>query len=162
MKPIEDECSSAPYMKVPSGRGRKADACHAQNTKNSSLTPDQDEGVLPGRLSSDSHAASCGTRTTSTPGERTITTLTVCRQTVQHSVHQQALRQRGLTAKSCLVGKRFPMAGSIGWDSSRVTAYSKRIPLDCPGHWKTLFENSPGGLAMEIEAVGLTVELVPA
>ena len=28
MKPIEDECSSAPDMKVSSGRGRKADACH--------------------------------------------------------------------------------------------------------------------------------------
>jgi hypothetical protein len=33
MKPIEDECSSAPYMKVTCGRGRKADACHAQNFK---------------------------------------------------------------------------------------------------------------------------------
>ncbi len=53
------------------------------------------------------------------------------------SVHQQALRQRGLTAKSCLVGKHFPMAGSIGWDSSRVTAYSERIPLDCPLHRQT-------------------------
>jgi hypothetical protein len=31
MKPIEDECSSAPDMKVTSGRGRKADACHTQN-----------------------------------------------------------------------------------------------------------------------------------
>jgi hypothetical protein len=28
MKPIEDERSSAAYMKVTSGRGRKADACH--------------------------------------------------------------------------------------------------------------------------------------
>jgi len=33
MQPIEDECSSAPYMKVTCGRGRKADACHAQNFK---------------------------------------------------------------------------------------------------------------------------------
>jgi hypothetical protein len=33
VKPIEDECSSAPYMKVSCGRGGKADACHAQNSK---------------------------------------------------------------------------------------------------------------------------------
>ena len=32
MKPIEDECSSAPDMKVTCGRGRKADACHAQKS----------------------------------------------------------------------------------------------------------------------------------
>ena len=29
------------------------------------------------------------------------------------------------------------MAGSAGWDSSRVTAYSERIPLDCPLHSQT-------------------------
>ena len=33
VKPIEDKCSSAPYMKVACGRGRKADTCHAQNSK---------------------------------------------------------------------------------------------------------------------------------
>jgi hypothetical protein len=31
MKPIEQKCSSAPDMKVASGRGRKADTCHTQN-----------------------------------------------------------------------------------------------------------------------------------
>src|SRR5260370_21074443 len=32
MKPIEDECSSAPYMKVTCGRGGKADECHDQDS----------------------------------------------------------------------------------------------------------------------------------
>jgi hypothetical protein len=33
MKPIEDEGSSAPDVKVTGGRGCKTDACHAQNSK---------------------------------------------------------------------------------------------------------------------------------
>src|SRR5438552_3406933 len=49
MKPIEDECSSAPYMKVTGGRGRKADACHAQNLQDSLLAPDRDKAALTGK-----------------------------------------------------------------------------------------------------------------
>ncbi len=33
VKPIKNECSSTPYMKVTRGRRRKADAYHAQNSK---------------------------------------------------------------------------------------------------------------------------------
>ena len=36
IKPVEDECSSAPDMKVTCGRRRKADSYHAQNFKNTS------------------------------------------------------------------------------------------------------------------------------
>src|SRR5256885_723915 len=49
MQPIENECSSAPDMKVTCGRGRKADACHAQNLQDSLLTPDRDEEALTGK-----------------------------------------------------------------------------------------------------------------
>jgi len=43
IKPIENECSSAPDVKVTGGRGRKADARHTQNLKDSLLVPDDDE-----------------------------------------------------------------------------------------------------------------------
>src|SRR5260370_6959123 len=69
MKPIEDECSSAPYMKVTCGRGGKADACHVQDSiRIAYWRPIATKRRLPGRWVPNRTSQNVPPSTASTPG----------------------------------------------------------------------------------------------